>query len=106
MYVYLLIYNQPFTTSKQRYNGYVSLKNNFRTEASMGKDKNQNPQQMGNKGNFQQKQPQPHGKENINPGQRPQTQTDRLNTQKPIGGGHMGGQQQNIKKESWKDKDK
>ena len=75
----------------------------------MGKNENRNPnqQQMGNKGGFQQKNPQ--GKENLNPGQRPQ-QNDR-NLKNPMGGHGQGqGQQQKqpfIKKEdSWKDKDK
>jgi len=70
----------------------------------MGKNPNQpNQQQMGNKGGFQQKQP---GKENLNPGQRPQ-QNDR-NLKTPMGG-HGQGQQQKqpfIKKEDQWDKNK
>lgn len=77
----------------------------------MGKDKNrQNPQQMGTKGNLQQKQP--IGKENLNPAGLGQQQVNRnLNTQKPaVGGSHMGGQAQQkqpyIKKDPWKDTNK
>jgi hypothetical protein len=78
----------------------------------MGKDKNriQNPQQqqqMGTKGNLQQKQP---AKGNLNPAQR-QDVNRNLTNQKPVGAGgvgaNMGGKGQPLKpQESWKDKNK